>query len=415
MKTAFRIARTIPLAAVFTAALLASPARSNVIMDWNVKADAIGGEKQLPNSASTRALSMMHTAMFDAVNAIERRYTPYKLTLEADRATSKEAAAAAAAHGVLVSLYPDQTKDLDTLFNASLSGVSDGEAKTKGVELGRKAAAGIVALRANDGSGAAENYRPYTSAGVYVPTIVPVESTAGRITPFVMTSPSQFRAAPPPALTSETWTRDVNEIREMGGRNSTKRSAEQTNIGRFWFFTGPRTFNPIVRQLAAAKGMDLIDTARLYALVSIASADAFIAIFDAKYAYNFWRPITAIRNADLSSNPATPREEAWSPLGMTPMHPEYPCAHCIAASAVATVLQNVVGNEVPEVTLTSPTAPGVTRKWTRLQDYADEVSNARIWSGFHYRFSSEAGAGMGKKIGDMATTTQMRPAQAAGK
>ena len=393
--------------------IFAGAARADVIMDWNTKADAIAAEKQLPNSASTRALSMMHTAMFDAVNAIDRRYAPYKLTLTADRATSKEIAAATAAYDVLVAIYPDQKQTLEPHLTAALAVVPDGDGKTKGIELGQKAAATILAARTNDGSNATENYRPYTQAGVYVPTVVPVESTAGRVTPFVMSSPSQFRPAPPPALTSEVWTKDVNEIREMGGRNSTKRSAEQTTIGRFWFFTGPRTFNPIVRQIVLAKEMDLVDSARLYALVSIASADAFIAIFDAKYAYNFWRPITAIRNADLSGNPATPREEAWSPLGTTPMHPEYPCAHCIAASAVASVLQNVVGNEVREITLTSPTAPGVTRKWTRLQDYADEVANARIWSGFHYRFSSDAGKEMGRKIGEMAVATQLRGAQAS--
>ena len=161
--------------------------------------------------------------------------------------------------------------------------------------------------------------------------------------------------------------------------------------------------------------MDLVDCARLYALTSIASADAFIAVFDAKYAHNLWRPVTAIRNADLTSNPATPREASWQPLGVTPMHPEYPCAHCIVSSAIATVLQHVVGNEVGEIALVSPTAPGVTRKWTRLQDYSDEVSSARIYAGFHYRFSTEAGKEMGKKIGDLAVTTLMPGAVADAK
>jgi hypothetical protein len=236
---------------------------------------------------------------------------------------------------------------------------------------------------------------------------MPIESTSSKITPFAMSSGSQFRAAPPPALTSETWTRDLNEIREIGSSASTKRSDEQTTIARFWFFTGPRTYNTIVRQVVSARKMDLVDCARLYALTSMAGADAFIAVFDAKYTYNLWRPVTAIRNADLTSNPATPREASWLPLGVTPMHPEYPCAHCIVASAVSTVLQNVAGNEIGEIALTSPTAPGVTRKWTRLQDYSDEVSNARIYAGFHYRFSTEAGKDMGKKIGDLTVATHM--------
>ena len=152
--------------------------------------------------------------------------------------------------------------------------------------------------------------------------------------------------------------------------------------------------------------MDLVDCARLYALTAMAASDAFIAVFDGKYAYNLWRPVTAIRNADLTSNPATPREASWLPLGTTPMHPEYPCAHCIVASAVSHVLQSVVGNDVGEVTLASPTAPGVTRKWTRLQDYGDE-SSARIYAGFHYRFSTEAGKEMGKKIAELAVSTQL--------
>jgi hypothetical protein len=388
-------------------ALSATAARSDVIVDWNAKADAIAVEKQLLNASNARGQAMLHIAMFEAVNAIDRRYAPYRLSLSADRAASREAAAAAAAYDVLLSLHPDKKADLDAALAGSLAGITENEAKSKGIELGKQAAAGIIALRANDGSNTPEDYRPATTAGVYVPTTIPIESTSSKIKPFAMTSASQFRAAPPPALTSETWTRDLNEIREIGSNTSARRSAEQTTIARFWFFTGPRTYNTIVRQIASNRKMDLVDCARLYALTSIAGADAFIAVFEAKYAYNFWRPVTAIRNADLTSNPATPREASWQPLGVTPMHPEYPCAHCITASAVATVLQHVVGNEIDEITLTSPTAAGVTRKWTRLQDYSDEVSSARIYAGFHYRFSTEAGKDMGKKIGDLAVTTLM--------
>lgn len=403
------------LAAVPTVALPAIPAKADVIMDWNAKADAIGFEKQLVNSANSRAQAMLHVAVFEAVNAIDKRYTPYKLNLTADRGTSREAAAASAAHDVLVALYPDQRADLDATLATSLSAIADGEAKTKGIELGKKAAVEIIAVRANDGFNTPESYRPQTSPGVYVPTIVPIESTAAKITPWVMRESSQFRPAPPPALTSDVWTRDLNEIREFGSINSTKRTAEQTTVGRFWFFTGPRTYNAIVRQIVTAKNMDLVDCARLYSLTAMAAADAFIAVFDGKYAYNLWRPITAIRNADTTNNPATPREAAWLPLGTTPMHPEYPCAHCIVSSAVSNVLQSVVGNEVGEITLVSPTAPGVTRKWTRLQDYSDEVANARIYAGFHYRFSTEAGKDMGKKIAELTVSTQLLGSVAAAK
>ena len=410
MKLTAKRKMAILLPGVLTVAtLLVIPARGDVIMDWNAKTDAIGVEKQILNAAHSRGLAMVHIAMFEAVNAIDRRYSPYKLNLTADRATSKEAAAAAAAYEVLMTLYPDQKPALDTTLAASLSGIADTDAKAKGIDLGKRAAAGIIALRANDGTNAPESYRPHAANGVYVPTTMPIESTSGGITPWVMSTGSQFRPGPPPALDSETWIGDLNEIREIGGRNSTRRTTEQTDIGRFWLLTGPRTYNPIVRQVALAKEMDVVDCARLYALAAIAASDAFIAVFDSKYAYNLWRPVTAIRNADLTGNPATPRDGSWVPLGVgTPMHPEYPCAHCIVSAAVSEVLQNVVGNEVSEISLTSPTAPGITRKWIRLQDYADEVSNARIYAGFHYRFSTEVGKDMGKKIGDLTAKTQLQ-------
>jgi PAP2 superfamily len=413
MKPASSIKRATFFTSLVAAALLTSSARCDVIMDWNAKADAIGIEKQLPNVPNARGLAMLHTAMFEAVNAIDRRYAPYKLSLAAERTTSKEAAAASAAHDILAALYPDQKADLDATLAAVLSGIAETEAKSKGVELGKKAAAGIIALRANDSSDKTENYRPYATPGIYVPTMLPIESTSPALTPWVMGTGSQFRPGPPPALSSETWTRDLNEIREIGSRNSSKRTADQTNIGRFWFQTGPRTYNPIVKQIAMARKMDVVDCARLFALSSIAGVDAFIAVFDAKYTYNLWRPVTAIRNADLTSNAATPREESWTPLGVTPMHPEYPCAHCIVAAAIATVLQAVAGEEVVAISLTSPTAPGVTRQWTRLQDYSDEVSNARIYAGFHYRFSTEVGKDMGKKIGQLTVATQLRGAVAS--
>lgn len=388
-------------------------AHADAVTDWNAKAEAIAVEKRMPPPPNARVMAMMHIAMFEAVNAIERRYSPYRLNLAAVRGASKEAAAAAAAHAVLVALHPDQEKVLDAHFLTSLQQIPEGEAKASGVALGKKAAAEILAWRANDGANTPESYRPHTAAGVYVPTAIPVSSTYGRVMPWTMTSGSQFRPAPPPPLTSANWAKDVKEIREFGGRANRKRSSEQTDIGRFWFVTGPQAWNPIVRQLAAIKKLDIVDSARLFALVAIATDDAFIAVFEAKYHYNFWRPITAIRNADLSNNPATPRDPAWLPLGDTPMHPEYPCAHCITSTAAAAVLQSAFGNEIPEVSMTSATAPGITRRWTRLQDYADEVAIARIYGGFHYRFSNAAAQDMGRKIAEFAVQTQLRESSAS--
>ncbi len=383
-------------------------ARADVIMDWNARAEAIATAKRMAPPPTARMMALMHVSMFEAVNAIERRYEPYRLDLVADRNTSREAAAASAAHSVLIALFDDERASLDANLAADLSAVAQGPARERGILVGRKAAADLLDLHADDGKGV-DDYRPFTQAGVYVPTQPVIGLLVRTYQPWVMDSASMFRPAAPPALDSETWTRDVNEIREIGALNSAVRSAEQTMIGKFWFITGARTYNPIVRQVVSARKLNLLDCARVYALTSMAAADAFIAVFDAKYHYHFWRPVTAIRNADLSGNPATPRDATWQPLGDTPMHPEYPCAHCISASAVAAVLRAVVGDEVGEISVTSTAAPGVTRRWTRLSDYANEVSNARIWSGFHYRFSAEAGKDMGRKIGELTVASQLRP------
>jgi hypothetical protein len=397
------------LLALVLLSALASTSRADVIMDWNARADSIATDKRLLPPVHGRVLAIMHVAMFEAVNAIERRYVPYRLNLVADRKTSGEVAAAVAGRDVLVDLYPDQKSGLDALLAETLNKVEEGPAKERGIILGRKAAVEILELRSADGGDASESYRPVAQPGVYVPTTLPAASTVSGFTPWVMSSAAQFRPGGPPALTSDTWTRDLNEIREIGGLNSKTRTAEQTDIGKFWFLTGARTYNPIVQQVAQHRKMDLLDCARLYALASMAAEDAFIAVFDAKYTFNFWRPVTAIRNADQDGNSATPRDATWLPLGDTPMHPEYPCAHCITSAAVAAVLRGVVGEDVGEIAVTSPTAPGVVRRWTRLDDYRDEVSNARVWAGFHYRFSTEVGKDMGKKIGELTIATQLRP------
>ncbi|HKA72078.1 MAG TPA: vanadium-dependent haloperoxidase [Xanthobacteraceae bacterium] len=408
-----RTAPAIVLAAAFAALLPTPPVRADVVTDWNARAETIAIEKQTTPAYNARQMAILQVAVFEAVNAIERRYAPYRLTLTAERTLSKDAAAAAAAHAALVAFHPERQEALDAALAASLAAVPDGEAKVKGVALGKTAAAEMLALRAKDGADAPESYRPRTSPGVYVPTTIPVFSQFPAVTPWAMTSGDQFRPAAPPALDSEVWTKDLNEIRELGARNSTVRTAEQTTIGRFWLMTGPRSYNPIVRQLAAAKEMDIVDCARLLALVAMAGSDAIIAVMDGKYAYNFWRPLTAIRNADITGNAATPREASWLPLGDTPMHPEYPCAHCITSSAVGAVLTHVLGPDVPQFSLTSTTAPGVTRTWKTVEDYNEEVASARIYAGFHYRFSTVVGRDMGRRIGTLVASTQLRGATAS--
>jgi hypothetical protein len=228
--------------------------------------------------------------------------------------------------------------------------------------------------------------------------------------PFVLDNPSQFRPRPPISLQSKEWAADYNELKDSGGQISAKRTAQQTEIARFWLVGSPVAYHPFVRKLLMAKRLDVTDSARLMALVSIGLTDAIIAVLDAKYHYNFWRPITAIRNGDNDGNPATEPESTWQPIATTPMHPEYPCAHCIQSGSVAGVVKAVFGTtEIPEIAMTSPTAPGVTRRWTDMTSFTEEIANARIWSGFHYRFSTRVGTEMGYQIGEYVVKNAMQP------
>jgi PAP2 superfamily len=389
------------------------PLFADAITDWNEKAVAFVTPR-MPPPAAQRVVAIVQVAMFDAVNSIERRYRPYLVQLAAAPASSKEAAAAAAAGGVLAGLHPQSEGELKGATAAYLATIPDSDAKTQGVKLGEAIAAKMLEARANDGANAADAYRPKTRPGVYVPTPITVGSTWPNVKPFAMTSASQFRPQPPIPLAGEQWAADYNEIKELGGKSSSKRSAKQTEDARFWLITGPQSTDPIVRQLVAARKMSLIDSARFMALADIALADAYIAVLDAKYHYDFWRPITAIRNGDMNDNPKTERDPTWQPIDNTPMHPEYPCAHCIGSAALAAVVEALFGTaDIPEVAMTSSTAPGVTHRWTNLRSYADEVANARIWAGFHYRFSAQVGQDMGRKIGVHVVKTLMQPASVA--
>jgi hypothetical protein len=223
-----------------------------------------------------------------------------------------------------------------------------------------------------------------------------------------MASPAQFRPGPPPALASDTWARDYNEVKALGGKTSARRSAEQTEIARFWEFSLPPIYHGVVRSVATMPGREVTENARLFAAVAQAMDDAMISVFDAKYHYNFWRPATAIRNGDIDGNDATEREVSWTPFIDAPMHPEYPSAHSILAGAVGAVLQAEIGDgQMPVLTTSSPTAKGVERRWTSIDDFTREVSNARIYEGVHYRVSTEVGAAMGKRIGELAVTRRL--------
>ena len=387
---------------------------ANVITDWDDKAivavtplSSLGGTS--PYMAQ-RMMAMVHAAMFDAVNSIERRYRPYLVQLPAGPATSQEAAAAAAAAAVLSTIDEKTAGEMTTALANYLVLIPDGAAKSDGLKLGEAVAAKVIEARKNDGSDAPDAYRPRTAPGVYVPTAITISSMWPNMKPFAIAAPSQFRPEAPLSLDSKEWAADYNEIKEYGGLVSARRTAEQTEIARFWLVGPPVAYHPFVRRLVLAKQMSVVDSARFMALVSVGLTDAIIAVLDAKYHYNFWRPITAIRNGDIDNNPATDREAAWQPIANTPMHPEYPCAHCIQSGSVAGVVTAVFGPaDIPEIALTSPTAPGVTRRWTNMKAFADEIASARIWAGFHYRFSTRIGTAMGLQVGEYVVNNVMQP------
>jgi hypothetical protein len=393
----------------------APSAFANVITDWDEKAVAVV-TPLMANFAATspymaqRMMGMVHAAMFDAVNSIERRYRPYLVQLPAERSTSEDAAAATAAAAVLATIDPKTADEMKVALATYLASIPDGTAKLDGVKLGEAVAARVVAARANDGCYAPDDYRPRTAPGVYVPTAITAASMWPNMKPFALATGSQFRPSPPISLESKEWATDFNELKDYGGKISPKRTAQQTETARFWLMAGPQAYHPFVRQLATAKQMSIDDSARFMTLVAVGLNDALIAVFDAKYHYNFWRPITAIRNGDSDANPDTDLEATWQPIDNTPMHPEYPCAHCILSGTVAGVVKAVFGTvDIPEIAVTSPTAPGVTHRWSNMTAFTDEVANARIWAGFHYRFSTRVGTQMGYQIGDYVVKNVMHP------
>jgi hypothetical protein len=379
-------------------------AAADAIVDWNIKAGEIITAGDLGPPPASRAMAIMHTAAYEAANAIARRYPAPLLKLDVAKGASVEAAVAAASHVTLRQLVPSQQPAVDAAYQEFLARIPDGAAKVAGVEAGVAAATQLLEQRANDGAMTQESYRPFTTAGVYVPTTLPaVPQWPGRNPCWNMTSASQFRPGPPPALGSALWARDYNEIKAVGARQGSTRTAEQTAMARFWETTRPTIYYAVVRVVANMPGRDVLQNARLFAVATQAADDALIAVFDGKYTYGFWRPITAIRNGDIDGNDATERDPSWRPFIDTPMHPEYPCAHCIVAAAFGEVLRAEIGTgPVPTLTTTSPTADNVARSWATIDAFVQEVSNARIYDGVHFRNSTEVGAEMGQKIGALA-------------
>ena len=377
-------------------------ARADVVTDAATRAAEFASRNPATPGA-VRTMAIVQVSVFEAANAITGRYPVHRVKVTAAPGASVEAAVAAATRTALSRLMPPHQAAIDADYQAALRGLPDGRAKTDGILVGEQAAAAVLASCADDGAMAPNTYRPHTTPGVYVPTTFPAAPHWGKRRPWVLTSGDQFRPGPPPGLTSDVWKRDLDEIRSVGGKTSSRRTPEQTAIAQFWEATAPAVYWPVARSVAAVPGREVTDNARLLALAALAMDDALIAVFDAKYVYNFWRPVTAIRNAEREA-----RDPGWLPFIDTPMHPEYPCAHCIVSSALGTVLQAEIGTgPAPTLISASPTAAGAVRNWNTVDDFVREVSLARIYDGVHYRSSTEVGAAMGKKVG--AAVTQRIP------
>lgn len=383
-----RIARALLALGLAAGATLA--ARADVITDWNLKAGEILVESKMGTPPAVRAMAIVQTAVADAVAAVAKRPG-----LARDGA-AVDAAVAAAHRVTLAKLMPAQEASIAAAYQAALAKIADGAGKAAGIAAGEQAAAAVLAARADDGAAAPDRYRPHTTPGSWVPTATAAASAWPQRKPWLLGSPAQFRPAAPPALTSATWTRDLAEVKALGGRASTARTPEQTEIGRFWEYSLPPIYHGVVRSVALAPGRDVARNAALFASVAQAMDDALIAVFDAKYHYQFWRPVTAIRHGDAN-------DAGWVSMIEAPMHPEYPSAHSILASTVGTILRAEVGSApLPELSTSSPTAKGATRRWTSIDDFVQEVGAARVYEGVHYRFSAEVGAAMGRQVGELA-------------
>jgi len=419
----FKGARTTTAAMIVGLWTMAGPAQADtVVLEWNQLALAASVTASQGPNPQTRTMAVVHVAIHDAINSITGEYETYLSLGRSPVGASPEAAAIAAAHRALVTLFPSQAggpTGLDTQFASSLA--AHGLSTTDpGVAWGDAIGAAMVALRAADG--AAQAQFPYAAPGagdkgvwVAIGAAAPVLPGWGKVTTWVLRSASQFQPDEPPALDSRRYARDYNEVKDFGALNSTARSSDQTEIARFWLATPSAIWNTVARQVIDGRGLDLSSSARAFALMYLSAADAGIACWSAKFSYNFWRPFTAIRNGEADDNDQTVGDPGWSPLFTTPQHPEYPSGHSTNSGAMAAALTLLFGDD-PGVSFvsTSPTNPLFVRHWTRFSDGVDEVIDARIYSGFHYRNTDEIGAKLGKKVARFVINHALREKRGHG-
>lgn len=403
---------------------IASPALGDVVTEWNQALLGAVATNGTPPPAAARAMAMTHLALFDAVNAIDQTHTPYRWSGGAAAGTSKQAAAASAAHGVMSHLF-GANASFDALRDAHLAAIPDGPAKANGIALGQAVGADMISTRTGDGSTAPSGYTPGSSPGQWRPTPPNFPNPAlpqwANLTPFGMTSNSQFRPAPPPALNSAAYAQAWNEVREIGSATSATRTQEQTDIARVWVggpgtATPPGQWNEIASQIGQARGQTMEQNARMFALLGLAVADAGVVAWDCKYTYDLWRPITAIREGDTDGNPDTFAVPGWSPLlSPTPNHPTYVSGHSTFSSAAASMLALFLGTDNVTFTFTNEAeAPGVVRQFSSLSGAANEAGLSRIYGGIHFSFDNVAGLECGAALANWSFDRYLRPIPTPG-
>lgn len=374
----------------------------NVVVQWNgIASKTIVTNGKISPAASSVWFAYVHLAVFDALNTIDHRFQPYLFSTTAPTGANQDAAAVAAAHRVLVNYFPLQQVTLDAQFASSLAAISDTSANIlAGVTVGEASAQTLIAARANDGLLANVSYTPPVGPGFWLPTPPAFAPAAtpwlGQMVPFTMTSAAQFLPDEgPPALDSQQWIDDYNQVKILGAINSSVRTASQTEIGLFWTEHTGQQYARAFRKLATQRGLSTLDTGRLMAMLWAGFADAGIGCFNAKYSFSFWRPVTAIQAG--GGNAALTADTSWLPLGTTPNHPEYPAAHGCVTGAVSTILAAYFGT--PNVVFSVDSlVTNTTHTFTRTSDLMHEVEDARIYAGFHYHHSVIQGSVLGRKV-----------------
>jgi hypothetical protein len=375
----------------------------SVLLRWRAQLRGCGQSAAAELYTLRDVDALLHVAMFEAVNSIERRYTPFVALVAAPAGASPEAAAAQAAHDVLAAQCPQTASAIAAALAASMADVRDPAVRAGGAEVGRQAAAAVMQARINSGANGVDPYWPEPAPGAFAYPATERGRLWAKMKPWVMSSPDELRPPPPPSLTSERFLRDLEEIQRVGARKAVERSRAQTDLAEFW---GARDVRIVLRQLIGLPGRSLVDDARFLALAEMAFTDTFVSMMDAKYAYYFWRPVTAIRyyarvgTPKLAGAALAVGDAQWEPLVSNPPHPEYTCGHCMSAAAVAAVIAAEFGSKMPEIVFDQENT--LTRRFTSAIDYADEVAMARLYGGVHYRFSIDAGRAAGLQIGRLA-------------